>query len=309
MNRHGIVWRRLRALVTVTISVGGCAVAPVHKPATSLTTGEPTQPVNCAATARPTWGRPDSTLLGTQRDSRRNAVSPRPRAQVIAELQGLERLRRTLSDDSPDWTQLLRRLAEGYVELESASVHDVGSAEDPTIAAKIVREGQYGAIQHYDSLLSGSRSYARRDEVMYYLGYEYEKVEDYDHALLLYQRLIRETPESPFVPFAYLGAGELLFREAESNPSTQKWKRARAAYDEFAKYPPIPQGSWFAYGQYKLGYIGLFTGDARGARDSFERAAQHAKSISDPESAVRLAEASRKLVAALDVALRSPCGP
>jgi hypothetical protein len=62
-------------------------------------------------------------------------------------------------------------------------------------------------------------------------------------------------------------------------------------------------------GSIEIGYISLFTGDARGARDAFEHAAQHAKSIRDPESAVRLAEASRKLVAALDVALRSPCGP
>lgn len=304
MSGHRLAW--LPGLAMVTIGVSGCAASPARNPATSAGTAAP--PVNCAATARPTWDPPDSTLIGTHRDSRRSAISPRPRGQVAAELEGLERLRRTQSEDSPQWTQLLRRLAEGYVELESAAAHDVGGMDDPAIVAEVIRAGQFGAIRHYDSLLAGSPTYRGRDEVMYYLGYQYEKIEDYDHALLLYQRLIREMPDSLFLPFAYLGTGELLFREAQSNPSTQKWKRARAAYDEFAKYPPIPQGSWFAYGQYKLGYISLFIGDLRGARAEFVRAGLHAKSTREPESAARLAEAARKLVAAVDVALRSPCG-
>ena len=58
------------------------------------------------------------------RDQRETRLKARARALLITEIQGLERLLKQTKKNSPDRPQLVRRLAEGYVELEAAAVRD-----------------------------------------------------------------------------------------------------------------------------------------------------------------------------------------
>ena len=75
-------------------------------------------------------GQPDASI---ERRAARRAHEPprsaRQRALLVTEIQGLESLFATTPKNAPDRPQLARRLAEGYVELESAAFRDKTEAE------------------------------------------------------------------------------------------------------------------------------------------------------------------------------------
>src|SRR5947207_1708009 len=60
-------------------------------------------------------------FANAQRDERRSRLAARVRALLVTEIQGLESLYAATPKTSPDRPQLVRRLAEDYVELESAA--------------------------------------------------------------------------------------------------------------------------------------------------------------------------------------------
>src|ERR1700710_2382480 len=72
---------------------------------------------------------PDELTKYAERDTRKNRLQARARALLITEIQGLERLYKRTAKKSPDRPQLTRRLAEGYVELESAAQRDKIAAD------------------------------------------------------------------------------------------------------------------------------------------------------------------------------------
>src|ERR1051325_11679305 len=72
---------------------------------------------------------PDELKKYAERDTRKTRLQARARALLITEIQGLERLYKNTPENSPDKPQLTRRLAEGYVELESAAVRDKIAAD------------------------------------------------------------------------------------------------------------------------------------------------------------------------------------
>ena len=64
-----------------------------------------------------------------ERDTRKTRLQARARALLITEIQGLERLFARTPKKSGDRPQLVRRLAEAYVELESAATRDKIAAD------------------------------------------------------------------------------------------------------------------------------------------------------------------------------------
>ncbi len=63
-------------------------------------------------------------MSAAQRDERRNRLAPKVRQLLVTEIQGLESLYASTPKSSPDRPKLMRRLAEGYVELEAAAFRD-----------------------------------------------------------------------------------------------------------------------------------------------------------------------------------------
>src|SRR6187402_150687 len=82
---------------------------------------------------------PDEMSAG-QRDLRTTRLQARGRALLITEIQGLERLYKRTQRQSPDRAQLVRRLAEGYVELESAATRDKIKADIDADEAKQAKQ-------------------------------------------------------------------------------------------------------------------------------------------------------------------------
>lgn len=217
------------------------------------------------------------------RDLRRSVASPRQRALLLAEQNGLIQLLATMQTVSPDRPQVLRRIAEDYVELEYAALLD-GLSD---AAADARRE----AIATYTKLASDYPSAALRDEVLYYLAYEEELSGDLMSARKHYYELIQKYPQSKYLPNAYLAFGEMFYAEATGDPS--KLDLAEASYKEVLKYPP-PENTVYGYASYKLGQVSLAKGDGPKALSAFKKAIDFGKTYPQLPGAARLAEASRK---------------
>jgi tetratricopeptide (TPR) repeat protein len=252
---------------------------------------------------------PDELKKYAERDTRKTRLQARARALLITEIQGLERLYKNTPQNSADKPQLTRRLAEGYVELESAALRDKIAADiqaqdakakkrdpgkfrsDAAAAEKIVKAARVNAIKYYTLMKDKFPKYSKIDEVLYYLAYEYEQATNYDKAREVYLELIDKSPKSPYIPNAYLAFGELFFQEAQGDPS--KWELAAAAYKEVIKYPP-PNNKVYGYARYKLGYVHWNKGDYANALSEFKKVIEYGEQYSDLPNAKQLAKAARR---------------
>lgn len=244
-----------------------------------------------------------------ERDTRTTRLKARARALLINEIQGLERLLRETKKNSPDRPQLVRRLAEGYVELEAAGVRDYNAAElivtdkkapasekskarsTAGQAKKIAEASRQNAIKYYTMMKDQYPNYSKLDEVLYYLAYEYEQAKDLNNARKVYFELIEKAPQSPYIPNAYLAFGELYFQEAQGDPS--KFDLAAAAYKEVIKYPP-PKNKVYGYARYKLGYVHWNKGEYAETLNEFKAVIEYGDKFSDLPNAKQLAKSARR---------------
>src|ERR1700722_13179115 len=67
---------------------------------------------------------PPASMNAAQRDERRQRMAKKSRQLLVTEIQGLETLFQSTPKSSQDRPKLMRRIAEGYVELESAAFRD-----------------------------------------------------------------------------------------------------------------------------------------------------------------------------------------
>jgi TolA-binding protein len=215
------------------------------------------------------------------------------------EINNVTRLYRSTRKGSRDKPRLMRRLAEGYVELESAAFREQVEADvlarqlrriNPTRAkmlagkardaTKVVAHARKKAIRFYQRLAAQHPSYCRfpsqnkaanrgcGDEVLYYLAYELEQDKQLKKARDVYLSLIDKFPTSKYIPNAYLAFGELYFNEAQGDPS--KWPLAKSAYQRVTDYKP-PSNKLWGYAQYKLGYVFWNQGAETHAIDQFKK--------------------------------------
>jgi TolA-binding protein len=213
--------------------------------------------------------------LGSRvRDDRTVRHRPRTMALLRAEAQGLERLFQATPLRNPDRPQLLRRLAETYVEVAAAA----------TIASpRQEQAARQRAIQYYALFKTQYPSQTTIDDVLYYLALAFERAGALGEARKAYYELIMKAPKSAKIPLAYLAFGEMFFEEAKADPS--KWALAQAAHGEVVKYPP-PQNRAACFARLRLGQIFEQTGNRPKALAEFQKARQCALNHpSLPESA------------------------
>jgi tetratricopeptide (TPR) repeat protein len=246
-----------------------------------------------------------------QRDLRTTRLQARGRALLITEISGLERLYKRTPRRSPDRAQLVRRLAEGYVELESAALRDKIKADidsedaknakqknkydqakrESNAAQQIVVKSRENAIKYYTRMKKDYPDYSKIDEILYYLAYEYEQAKDLERARNVYLELIEKAPNSPYVPNAYLAFGELFFNEAMGDPS--KWALAASAYKEVVKYKP-PQNKVYGYALYKLGYVYWNSGEYAEAIQQFKNVIEYGDKYADMPNAKLIQKSARR---------------
>jgi tetratricopeptide (TPR) repeat protein len=268
-------------------------------------------------------GTADQSMLAGYRDMRKSALQQRVLALLVTEIQQLEALYRTTEARSKDRPMLLRRLAEDYVELENAAFREKTEAEikrdnfkqsNPREAGKqqaiansrktTLDRSRKAAAKYYDILVtdySGSPSttfpqnpppaYPNLDEVYYYLAYEYEQSGDTANARRVYLDLITKTPNSKYIPNAYLAFGELFFNEAQNDPT--KWEPCKQAYQKVIVKPP-PENKVYGYAWYKLAYVYWNMNDLPHALDAFKKTIDFGVQFAQLPNASKLAESARK---------------
>ncbi|MCC6898574.1 MAG: hypothetical protein IT377_06345 [Polyangiaceae bacterium] len=153
---------------------------------------EPAAPADPQPPTVATAPAPEPSADPRARDPRRIVKQQRPRSLLVPELAALERLYAATRKSSPDRPMVMRRLAEGYVELEYAAAHEPDGA-------KIAAAARKHALTYYLALRSEYPTYAKLDEVLYYAGYEHERGGDSANARALYRELVQQSPTSPFV--------------------------------------------------------------------------------------------------------------
>lgn len=252
----------------------------------------------------------DPVIDEVPRDERKGRLQARQRALLVTEIQGLERLFQTTAKNKPDRPQLARRLAEAYVELESAAFRDKTQAEikrdelkkkDPKAAGQqqtqanqadaVMKAARKKAIANYQIIVNEYPNYGQIDEVLYYLAYEYEQANDLKNARSVYYDLIKKAPQSKYIPNAYLAFGELFFNEAQGDPS--KWDLAAQAYTEVTKYP-APQNRVHGYAWYKLGYVFWNKGELDKALNAFKKTVEFGVVHKQLPGASKLADSARR---------------
>jgi TolA-binding protein len=252
---------------------------------------------------------PSASMNAAQRDERRQRMAKKSRQLLVTEIQATESLFGTTPKSSQDRPKLMRRIAEGYVELESAAFRDKTEAEiknqkeEAGKAGAILKASREYAIKYYKllkdqypkwcltSAADPTKSTGCGDEVLYYLAYEYEQANSLDDARKVYLELIQGWPQSKFIPNAYLAFGELFFNEAQGDPS--KWALAEQSYSEVIKYPP-PDNKVWGYAHYKLGYVFWNKGDFPRALSELKKTIEYGTQFSSLPNAEQLAASARR---------------
>jgi len=245
------------------------------------------------------------------RDERKSRLAARARALLVTEIQGLENLFKTTPQNAPDRVQLARRLAEDYVELESAAFRDKTQAEiqrdnlkksNPQGAGQqqalanqanqIMLAARKKCIDYYTMIKTEYPNYGQIDEVLYYLAYEYEQASDNANARKVYYELIQKKPDSKYIPNAYLAFAELFFNEAMGDPS--KWDNARDAYKEVIKFPAEKGNKVYGYAWYKIAYVFWNKGEYDQALNAFKKTIDYGVQFSQVPNASKLADSARR---------------
>jgi TolA-binding protein len=287
-----------------------------------LPAGAQTPPADAAQCRAPTAPLTDAALV---RDSRATRLRPRGRALLVTELEHEEMLLASLPEGSPERARSLRRLAEGYVELENAAAREAAQAgrdrdelaegstaelarqqaitDQATQAAEMARQR---AQMKYTSLTNDYPNYDQRDAALYYLAYEYERASDLAQARRVYFTLIQSYPSSRYIPNAYLAYGELFFNEAFGDAS--RWALAQQAYQKAISYPP-PANEVYGYAWFKLGHVAWHSGNPTEAAQSFQKARAWATSFPQSPSAALVKSAATAGLAALRASCPTALGP
>jgi tetratricopeptide (TPR) repeat protein len=263
-------------------------------------------PVRNAAPAKP----PAPTATEGPRDDRSIRREARKRALLAVEVQRIESLFAGTRKNASDRHPIARRLADGYVELESAAFRDKTEAEmrrdalrtkNPQAAGleqtqaneadRVMKAARKRAIEVYTLLATDYPTHPLLDEILYYLAYEYEQAGDLKNARTVYYELIQKAPTSKYVPNAYLAFGELFFNEAQGDPA--KWDLAAQAYTEVVKYPP-PANKAFGYAWYKMAYVFWNKGELDKSLNAFKKTIEYGVGNPTVPGAAKLADSARR---------------
>jgi tetratricopeptide (TPR) repeat protein len=250
-------------------------------------------------------------------------LEKRVREFLLQELQNLGRLFARTPRRAPDRPVLLRRLADGYVELEQLAasnqikleirVQDYLKKKQSAEADKARRAAakeQKIAIQArriaIERLTEFKRDYpnaSKLDQVLYQLAFEHEQAGNADAARKAYLELIQKAPKSDYLPNAYLAFGELFFQEAQGDPT--KWELAIQAYREVIRYP-APANKVHGYARYKLGYVFWNRGEHAEAMSELKKVVDLADKFPTSPNAKGLAGAARRDLVPLYAAAGAP---
>ena len=178
------------------------------------------------------------------------------------------------TDDDPQKADFWFRIAELYADKQrfynyqaralDQKIFDAPPAQKPTLQ----REQQGYEKQEQEWLLKAVKGYIaatkfkkyeRMDEVLFKLAFLLTSVKKEDQAREFFLRLIKDYPNSKYIPDAYLSFAEFYFNKGEMD----------SALRFYEKVEQFPRASVYPYAVYKKGWCYVNLGDFKTALETF----------------------------------------
>jgi len=155
------------------------------------------------------------------------------------------------------------RTAAAKARLERASTKNAEDAKASLLAAIIV----YKALADDDQF----KNYANMPKALFYFGYMLGAGGYRDEMRDVFERLLRDYPQSPFVPEAHLAFAEYHFEHDQLADADSRYRRVLQ----------FPKATVFWYAKYKLGWVQLNLGHHQDALELFHEVAVATKGDRD----------------------------
>ncbi|MGD8318745.1 MAG: tetratricopeptide repeat protein, partial [Myxococcales bacterium] len=241
--------------------------------------------------------------------TRHGREQTRARAESLLEkeIAILERLVKNTAADDPRRPEVLLRLAETQFEMQIAKTAKVRSFDDPIYEActrdndkdrcKQARDGQKAAqaeldhvredsIRTYATLVRDHPTFKRMDEVLFSLAFALQELNQFDKARSVYRRLIKDYPQSRYVPNAYLSFAEYYFNDGDM-------EAAAKFYRKVLEFPP-KRNSVYGYALYKIAWVEYNREHYRQSLQAFVDILEFARTNKYANDAQNLARQARK---------------
>ncbi|HSN85029.1 MAG TPA: tetratricopeptide repeat protein [Polyangiales bacterium] len=252
---------------------------------------------------------PTGPALEIDMSTRHGREQTRARAESLLEkeIAILQRLVKNSAADDPRRPEVLLRLAETQFEMQIAKTAKVRSFDDPIYEActrdedkercKQARDGQKAAqgeldkireesIRTYATLVRDHPTFKRMDEVLFSLAFALQELNQFDKARSVYRRLIKDYPQSRYVPNAYLSFAEFYFNDGDM-------EAAAKFYRKVLEFPP-KRNSVYGYALYKIAWVEYNRERYRQSLQAFVDILEFARSNKYANDAQNLARQARK---------------
>jgi tetratricopeptide (TPR) repeat protein len=200
---------------------------------------------------------------------------------------------RTAPDDDPQKPDYMFRLGELFSEKQrylnfnaralDEKIFEAQQAKNSGLAASLKQKQKRYEKASEDSALKAVKSYVaasrypkynRMDEVLFRLAYLLQMIKKEDQAREFFHRLIKDYPNSKYVPNAYLSFAEFYFQKGEM-------ENAGKFYEKVQQFP---QSSVFGFALYKQGWVQINLGNFKNALEIFVKVIQLCQSHKIPKN-------------------------
>src|SRR6478735_6524075 len=193
---------------------------------------------------------------------------------VDAQISKMRRLITVTGDDDPQKPDFMFRLGELYAEKQRFNFNQARALDQKIFELQPNQRGPLQAQQKtYEQqeqkwLLEAVkayigatkyRKYERMDEVLFRLAFLLTSVKKEDQAREFFHRLIKDYPNSKYIPDAYLSFAEYYFDKGEMD----------SALKFYEKVEQFPNSSVYPYAVYKKGWCYVNQGDYKTALETF----------------------------------------
>jgi len=227
-------------------------------------------------------------------------------ALLEKEITVLKRMIKNTPLDAPKRPEVLLRLAETFFELQQTTNGKVRGMDEPIFQAQQQKnkekvkqlqdqqkqlekkndEYRKEAIKAYAQLVQDHPNFKRMDEVLFALGFSLDEMKQNEKAREVYYRLIKNFPESKFVPNAYLSFAEHYFAQGDMTAATK-------FYGKVTEFPP-ERNAVFGYALYKQAWCLYNLDDFKGSLTKFVEVIEYGKSNPEGRDVTNLVKQSRR---------------
>ncbi len=253
-----------------------------------------------------------ATRPGFEIDLARDIRATQQRAQALLdrEVQILQRLVRNTRANNPQRPEILLRLAETYFEMQSA-INATARGYDERIfqtctqqpnreqcqanrqaqqrAEAQLTEVRQATNRTYATLVQDHPDFRDMDRVLFSLAFGLEQLRQHEQARQVYHRLIKNFPESRFIPNAYLSFAEFFFNDPENGDMNA----ALRFYQKVIEFPP-ERNQVYGYAIYKSAWAKYNLDNFQGALEDFARVIEFAERNASATDAENLARQARR---------------